>query len=424
MNNLKKLLIISYFYPPSNFVGGERAEAWFNYLQEEGYYPIIVTRCWNEGQSDVIGELDHNEYSIERFGNGEIHRVPVPRDLRNKIGGPIRKLLTLLRLLGRNTDAPINEFKTMYDKCVDILKEDPEIKSVIASGRPFESFQIGYMLKKEFDITWIPDYRDEWNSHQDPTDQGWIWNRIKKEELKFEQIWTSNADQFFSVTEPWTKHISQYIDKPGSTIMNGFETESGLLEETIAGSDPHKLILTYAGTLYPTQDLKTLIKSFKKAAKAYPEHLEIHFVGTETVPGVNGKLKEKLKKQRKSVHFHKRMSRTELEKFIEKSDVLILSSFPQVKGWLPVKLFDYFRYNKPILLCPGDKGEMERFMEKTNAGFIMNSPEEASALLLKLIEQKRKGQPISVKRNLNNALFYTRKAQTQRLAQSLSEINS
>lgn len=420
---MKKVLIISYFYPPSNFVGGERTEAWFRYLQEEGFYPIVVTRCWNEGQSDIIGELKQNEYSIERSGNGEVHRVPVPGDLRNKIGGPIRKLLTLRRLLQRNTDVPVNEFKTLYAKCVEILREDPAIKTVIASGRPFESFQIGYLLKKEFEITWIPDYRDEWNSHQDPTDQSWIWNKIKKQELEFERIWTSNADSFISVTQPWTERIADYIEKPGTTIMNGFETENELLEKTVVGTDKVKLILTYAGTLYPMQELNTFLNALKKVANQYPDKLELNFVGTETVPEVNKTIEDKLKQQRNILNFHARMSRPELEKFIQKTDILIVTSFPNVKGWLPVKLFDYFRYNKPILLCPGDSGEMESFMKDTNAGFVINDVKEGANKLAELLQQKIKDQPVSVIRNLENALFYTRKEQTKKLAALLNTIS-
>ena len=51
---MKKLLIISYFYPPANFVGAQRTAAWAKYLHEYGYYPIIITRQWNEGQTDLV----------------------------------------------------------------------------------------------------------------------------------------------------------------------------------------------------------------------------------------------------------------------------------------------------------------------------------------------------------------------------------
>ena len=64
---MKKVLIISYFYPPANFVGGQRTAAWAKYLHEYGYYPIIITRHWNEGQTDLVDKVKNNKLEIEKI---------------------------------------------------------------------------------------------------------------------------------------------------------------------------------------------------------------------------------------------------------------------------------------------------------------------------------------------------------------------
>lgn len=57
---MQKALIISYFFPPCNFVGAERTNYWANNLYNHGIYPLIITRCWNEDQKDIIGYVKNN----------------------------------------------------------------------------------------------------------------------------------------------------------------------------------------------------------------------------------------------------------------------------------------------------------------------------------------------------------------------------
>lgn len=415
---MKKVLIISYFFPPANFVGGDRVAAWFKHLQTEGYYPIIVTRCWNEGQSDVIGKLEHNEYSVERIGNGEIHRIPLPRDLRNKMDGPIRKLLTLRRLLGRNTDAPVNEFKTIYDKCVDLLKEDPEIKTVIASGRPFESFQIGYLLKKEFDITWIPDYRDEWNTHLAPANESWIWRKIHKQERTFEKVWTSNADHFLSVSPAWVTRIGDFIQKEGTVIMNGYDQ---LIEQPEDKTTSHPALhLLYAGSLYAAQNIELLVSTVNKLQKE-GRSIQMTFIGTEMMPDQLERL-ETLTKGMKDISFVKRLSKVELQNYQQKADVLVMTAFENVDGWLPVKMFDYYASGKPILVCPSDHDVIDDFIAKTNCGVCINEAQALENQLNNWCTLKEKGSAICFERNLKEGEKYSREYQSKLLAKLLRSI--
>ena len=91
-------------------------------------------------------------------------------------------------------------------------------------------------------------------------------------------------------------------------------------------------------------------------------------------------------------------------------------------GALPVKTFDYFKTNKPILLCPSDNDLMENFIKETNSGYIANTVEECTAILEELIQLKKEGKPLIGPRNEENALFYSRKYQTKVLADALGQL--
>ena len=44
---MKKILIISYFFPPCNLTPSQRTISWARLLHKHGYYPIVITRRWD-----------------------------------------------------------------------------------------------------------------------------------------------------------------------------------------------------------------------------------------------------------------------------------------------------------------------------------------------------------------------------------------
>jgi hypothetical protein len=82
-----KILIISYFFPPSNFVGVERTHFWCKNLFCEGIYPIIITKKWNKNQKDITGKIiDNSEKNIlnEKFQIIEMPYVGGKREIYAK----------------------------------------------------------------------------------------------------------------------------------------------------------------------------------------------------------------------------------------------------------------------------------------------------------------------------------------------------
>lgn len=416
--SVKKVLIISYYFPPANFVGSERTAAWMKYLPKNGFYPIVVTRCWNDGQKDIIGDVSNNQYSIEKMDKGEIHYVPLPFDWRNRLKGPLRKLITLKRLLSRSSHEASYEFKSIHERCREILKNDPTIQVVLASGRPFESFQIGYLLKKEFGIKWIPDYRDEWNTHQSPAEDSLLWKYIRKKERAYEKLWTSNADHFISVSSLWVERIEKYIGVKGSTIMNGYDTIHDLSNRENNGS--HSLEILYSGTVYPSQQIEVLVKVVKELAEM-GEKINLTFIGTEIIPSQTVRLRE-ITKGMNNVRFFDRLEKKALLEFQQKSDILFMTSFTDVKGWLPVKMFDYYSTGKPILVCPSDQDVIDEFIRETNSGVCCQNESDLKVQLLTWLAMKKEGKAIYFERDLVKGNVYSRQHQVKQLAVLLESL--
>jgi hypothetical protein len=422
---VKKILIISYFFPPANFVGAERTAAWAKYLHESGYYPIILTRCWNEGQTDIVNPLEKNQLIHEVFKNYEVYRIPVPFSFRDKIASLkgfklVRKFISLLGLISPHFFFRISEYKNFYKLGRRLLKQDPNISIVISSGKPFHTFSLGYRLKKEFkNILWIPDYRDEWTTHSNPSRQDFFWKMLKNLDRISEKKWTSNADAFITVSERWLISIQNLIKVKGFTIINGYD---GTPPEIASFQENQRFIITYAGTLYPAQPIEVFIDSVKFIIDSGRRNIKINFIGTNIVYGQSARLRNLVKGYEDYFVFVDRIEKNRLKAFISGSDLLILTSFKKVKGWYPVKLFDYFLSGKPILLCPTDKDVIEDFIYKTNSGFICSEESECIEIIKNCMDKKDRGETIVLKRNLAEGSEFSRQYQTRKLGLLLDDL--
>ena len=150
---MQKVLILSYYYPPSAFVGGERTEYWANHLSDYGIYPIILTRQWNDAQNNLLEKNEQTELKIIKNENHEVHYLPLESTLKNRISHKphlsyLRKALVFSQFIFGRIHINLSSYKKFYNYSQDILKKNPDIKLVMASGRPFEMFQVGHFLKK------------------------------------------------------------------------------------------------------------------------------------------------------------------------------------------------------------------------------------------------------------------------------------
>lgn len=420
---MKKVLIISYFFPPSNFVGGERAAAWTKHLSENGIYPIIITRNWNENQNDLINLLHSNKYSVEKTDQYEIHRMPYKRSIRDRLSSykwlsVLQKALTLKELIFSNFSIKSLPYYNFYLEAKNIIIADPEIKAVIVSGRPFQSFFIGYKLKKEFDLLWIPDYRDEWTTHKHIEKDGLLKQWINRLEQKSEIKWTSNADFFISVSDNWIKSINKLTGIEGKTVHNGYNQFS--LPERIK-TNSNKLIITYAGTLYESQNVELIIDSCIELLDSGNDIL-LRFIGTHISNQRLKQIQEKTKGQEDHFVFLERMPKDKLEDFINSTDLLMLTGFSDITGWYPVKLFEYYASGKPILLYPTDDDVMEEFVVKSNSGFTPKNQKECKRILETFIKNKKKGDSIICERNTEYGNQFSREEQTKKLADIINNL--
>ena len=152
---LKKVLIISYFFPPCNLTASQRAFGWSKYLKKYGYKPIVVTRSWDNNikfPEDVLTKSGA-ELRYEKTEDFEVYQLPYRPGIRDKIftqfsGNPLQNLskpLTIINEFISQYSTVCIPHRNMFVKAEQIIKEQGITKMII-SGNPFDQFFLDIFL--------------------------------------------------------------------------------------------------------------------------------------------------------------------------------------------------------------------------------------------------------------------------------------
>lgn len=424
-----KLLIISYYYPPANFVGAERIASFARHLHKFGVYPIIVTRNWNPNQTNTYEKIHENSIKHNIFDTHEEYYMPYHRSWRDRLFDRkgflfslLRRFLTAWELFVSSFWVSALPYRNLYIKSRELLTLNSDISVVIVSGSPFESFHFGYLLKKEFPhIHWIPGYRDEWTAFRRYPFNNLFESLIFKLNSYSEKKFTSNCSCFMSVSDDWVSRIGKFISKTGFTVMNGFEPS---LESSLRNlSDNSKFVIAYSGSIYPNQAFEPIAKVLCELKEFYHNKIsiEIQFYGVQSEQ-LGNNIKSVFEIEKVKCAIYPRISISDLHKNLENADFMFVTKYGEFNGFIPVKVFDYYNLAKPILLFPSDYGEVERFISVTQSGIIAHTIPDCYNRLKDYIDNK-----ISGKTNFNlqsriSQQFYTREHQASILASHLHNL--
>ncbi len=364
------------------------------------------------------------------FDTHEIYRLPYQRTLRDKlndfpnnaIARFLRKLLTFVDLIFNNFFLISIPYANFYGFTKLLIEKSPDkYKLLIASGRPFQLFFIAHHLKKRLDIKWLADYRDEWNTFQYTENLSILQRFIGKLEARSEKKWVQNSEGIIAVSDHWQNSIAKYVNKPGHLVMNGFA------DDTVSAATPkhdnNKLEISYIGTLYSIQNIALVVDAIKQIIIQYRKliTIKINFIGIEVMPGQRGRIEELISGYTEYFFIYERMPKQKLNVFYSHSDLLLATGFEGIKGWYPVKLFEYCKTGVPILLCPSDSDVMEKLVTSLNAGYLANNKDECIAVLTKIIQHKLSGNPLILTTNQNKLFTYSREYQTKILSTILDQ---
>lgn len=416
---MKKVLIISYFAPPCNLTAAQRIEGWVKYFHEFNYFPIIITRNWDNAiiQPKDIHVKSGEHTKIERFISHEIHYLPYIPSLRDRLFTKgkfptLSKLLTLKELIFENFFISASPYSNIYNYASKYLSIHPNIKLVIISGGPFAQFKFGYSLKRIHKIKWIADYRDDWSTSELKSISNSINRFLRKLNSRSEKKWVRTAQLITTVSPFYANKLQKFTGVNSEVIENGYFE----LNRSKKHRDEY-FTITYNGTLYPTQEIEPFIEVVTELILDLNIKIKLKFPGLAFDPVQKERIEKLTSKIKKFVLITDRIPKSEVLKIQSKSDLLLMLSHKGLKGVPSSKLYEYISFQKPILQVYPDDDIAQEILTKTKLGLFPYDKGDIKNMIINLVLNYNE-----LHGNLDEVLKYSRREQTKKLSQLLDKI--
>ncbi|MBS0011950.1 MAG: glycosyltransferase family 4 protein [Bacteroidales bacterium] len=374
----KKILIITYYWPPCGGAGVQRWLKFAKYLPEYGWEPIVITVDPDFAHYPAIDE------SLEKDINDslKVYKTKALNYFRPGLAGKS----------GRSKDTAYSGNKGMNNRLARFIRgnffiPDPRrgwnshavkmaseiirkegIEYVISTSPPHSTQLIGLKLKTIFpEIKWICDLRDPWTDiyYYDKFHGTWparIYDR------RLENKVLRKADSIISVGDKLADLFSVKLQdraKKITVITNGYDEQDF---SSLKKNPPSTLTITYVGSLSDQYPVKSLIESLRKLSDRGTE-FKFRFIGV-CPPGIKRKITSALPED-SFYYLSYRSHREALTAMITSSVLLVLiPDNKHNKIIITGKLFEYLRTELPILAIGPKDGEAAGIISECKAGSI------------------------------------------------------
>lgn len=387
---MKRVLVITYYWPPTGGSGVQRWVKFARYLPSEGWQPVIYTP---ENPEQLA--VDH---SLEK-------EIPEEAEIiKTHITEPYELYKKFLRGSGHGKEAvevnPVNARNKSFaqkaamwvrgnffrpdPRCMWIrpsvkylkkyLEEHP-VDLIVSTGPPQSMHLIGRRLAKETGLPWIADFRDPWTKifyfkHLSMTRATEKWHhRMEKKVL-------DEATAVVAVSPLVQKDFQQVTKTPVVLITNGFDENDYPDMNVSEMSEGHEkdFTITHTGLFAadgnPTVLWDVLADKCRKDSE-FRNRLKIRLVGKTDIQIIGAIEDAGLKDNLIDLGYQPHEAAVDEQR---KASLLILPlrKEPEYKAVLPGKLFEYIASRRPVLGIGQPDGAMAMIMDSTKTGTVLD----------------------------------------------------
>jgi hypothetical protein len=372
---MKKVLIVSYFFPPKNMLASKRYGIMCKYMNNFGWDPYVIT-LESIGDLPIPLKKDHiirigNEVNI---GNGQLTVLQVLVLWLSKI------IKLSFRSMGRNDFVWMNMVKKERKRIKEICP-DPNI--IIGTFPPIGNVIVARYLAKQYKVPWIAEIRDLISQYKDDVPKG--WRKSVKLDLSMEKYLLSTASGIVPVTAGFRKQLRQYYNKKFAVVFNGWDTKD---KYNNVETDLPEEYLYYAGSLYEHRmsSMYLLLDALKDIPKSNNIKLLIRIVNSpKSVSEIDHYIK--ISDLTERVIIRKACKEDIVRDESSKATInIVLSDMDESKPYLlatiPGKIMELIGEKPPILAVVSPKAELADILLKTNKGIATCNKEEITRFIL------------------------------------------
>ncbi len=440
---MKRVLIISYYWPPTGGSGVQRWVKFAKYLPQEGWQPVVYT------------PENPEQLAIDKTLEAEI---PAEAEIiKTHIFEPYELYKKFLKGSGHSREAvevnPVNaQNKSFLQKAAmwvrgNLFRPDPRclwigpsvkylkkylaehpVDLIVSTGPPQSMHIIGMKLAQATGLPWIADFRDPWTKifyfkHLSMTRATERWHH------KMEKKVLDSATAVVAVSPLVQQELQAMTMTPVELITNGFDEcdfeADSTTKASAVGGPGRDFTITHTGLFAADGNPTTLweVLSEKCAAdQDFKKLLKIKIIGKTDAQIMEAIEAAGLKANLEDLGYQPHSRAIEEQR---KASLLILPlrKEPEYKAVLPGKLFEYLASRRPILGIGQPDGAMAIILDQTGTGEVIdwNDKDSLSTYIDNSWRKHLEGGLTTEGADLSR---FTRRNLTRRMAQLFKSVSN
>jgi Glycosyltransferase Family 4/Glycosyl transferases group 1 len=383
----KKLLLVSYLFPPAGGISVQRMLSLAKYLPQWGF-EVHVLAAWNPTTPTIDRHLLRQIPSTVR-----VHRTftpEVPFNVKRRMWGWLSSARP--KPSGRPAPPCVNGSSRSWksnvvDAARKLFSPDPEvvwvpfalrrarsilrrehIDAVVVTAPPFSAFLIGNALRREFPhIRLISDFRDDWLRFFLGTFDFQKSAAVKRRAEQIERETVERSDRVVLVTRALQGEMrARYPDQPAEKFLcvpNGYDPAvfENFRPRRHSGAG---IVVTYTGTVYSTTSARYYLDALDSLPEPIRSKVETRFVGR-----IAQEERPFLENRKSKITEYGFVPHAEALRVMEESDFLLVTMLDPTAT--SGKIYEYLPAGKPILAV-GVEGELTQLIRETRTGWCLD----------------------------------------------------
>jgi hypothetical protein len=364
---MKRVLLVSYAFPPEPLPGALRPGYVARYLSEFGWDVTVLTRSMGEPPFPARVERAGSRHLVpQRAGNAG--PAAGGNRLRSTLGYIRRTLLFPDEKAAWILPAILTGARIMRRKPFD---------AILTTALPTSSHVVGACLSRMFKTPWVADYRDLWSGNPYMP-----WGPVKSALERWTELCIlKQAALITTISPPLAKHLEALHHREVRVIANAYDAAEW---SAIPEMKPKGFDFVYTGTLYGgKRDPELLFRALadlRAEGDPLASAARIHFYGHNNEQAYAQAQRHGVERQ---VEIHGVVPRSDAMHAQRAAAVLLifLSMDPATALETGSKYLEYVGAQRPMLVFGPAESVMRQTIEELGAGWFASDVREAKEAL-------------------------------------------
>jgi glycosyltransferase involved in cell wall biosynthesis len=385
---MKKVLVITYYWPPAGGGGVQRVAKFCRYLGAFGWEPVVLT-AQESGFAQLDPSLNADIEGVrgvyraaDRMSLGALRRalsgrksptagakVSSRRPRRSRL---VQLLAEWVRLNLFIPDSRVGWLGPALRRGEEIIRrEAPSL--IFSSAPPYTAHLVAMRLKQRTGLPWIADFRDPWMENHTYNTVPRL-GVVKWRTRRLEHRVLDEADRVVSVGRTLSSLLSSKLPPARKdrcvTITNGYD-QADVLPVAAA---PDRFRLSYFGTIYDDGFPSTLLRALQELSAeddSFARDFLLQITGHLSA-GIHQLISEALSPANLSVNPYLPHRQMLTDLYRPQLLILLVNRIPTNRLIITGKLLDYLPTGNPVLGIGPVEGDAAAILAETQTGTLFD----------------------------------------------------